>query len=199
VLRAIEHLTKQDGESYDEFIERVARHRLAARVKLLDLAHNSDLSRLPSPSPKDHDRVHKYQRATQRLQAVLSTRSLYVVLDAESRQRARDLSTLEVIKADHVTLAHRVDPATYDASWIPGTPGDTVQLRATHRVRSNEVEALVVELAGSSVRPQDGATLHLTLCRSLEARSRDANTLLASADREPMQFALSGSITWVED
>jgi len=72
VLHALDALTKREHESYHDFIERVAANGLATRVKLLDLEHNSDLSRLPSPTDQDRARVEKYQRASQRLLQVLA-------------------------------------------------------------------------------------------------------------------------------
>lgn len=56
-------LTKGKGEDYSEYIERVFRNPLATRIKLSDLEHNSDLSRLPEVTEKDRQRHTKYQRA----------------------------------------------------------------------------------------------------------------------------------------
>ncbi|MBX3272482.1 MAG: HD domain-containing protein [Sandaracinaceae bacterium] len=68
VLAALERLTRLEGEPYEDFIERVAEHPLARRVKLLDLADNADLSRIPAPSESDRARVEKYRRAIARLE-----------------------------------------------------------------------------------------------------------------------------------
>jgi len=62
-LNAIDSLTKRDGETYQAFIERAARDPMARRVKLADLAENSDLSRLGTPSQKDLERIAKYREA----------------------------------------------------------------------------------------------------------------------------------------
>lgn len=69
ILAAIDALTKREGETYQAFIERAARDRLARRVKLADLAENSDLSRIDSPSQNDLERVEKYRKAAEYLTA----------------------------------------------------------------------------------------------------------------------------------
>ncbi|MBL0843120.1 HD domain-containing protein [Pseudomonas mediterranea] len=70
VLAAIDSLTKREGETYQAFIERAGRDPLARRVKLADLAENSDLSRLDRPSQNDLERVEKYRKAAEYLSAL---------------------------------------------------------------------------------------------------------------------------------
>lgn len=199
-LRALDHLTRRPDEAYDDFIERVARHRLATRVKLLDLADNSDLSRLAAPTEADFARLAKYRRATARLEIELARRCLYVELDASSRERVAALATLPVLRGHHVTLAYRVDPEEFSPEWVPGgfAPGSSVELAATHVVRSDLVEVLIVEIAGTHQRPLDGGTLHLTVSRAPEARSRDANQVLEQGARVPLSLPLRGTICWVD-
>jgi (p)ppGpp synthase/HD superfamily hydrolase len=67
---AVEALTKTPGEDYDAFIERAGKNALARKVKLADLADNSDRSRFRVISPKDEARFAKYQRAKERLEAI---------------------------------------------------------------------------------------------------------------------------------
>lgn len=67
IVVAVCRLTRDDGESYDHFIGRVAEDELATEVKLADLAHNSDLDRLDTITDKDWDRYAKYQNARSRL------------------------------------------------------------------------------------------------------------------------------------
>ncbi|MDU9032670.1 HD domain-containing protein [Pseudomonas corrugata] len=69
ILAAIDSLTKREGETYQAFIERAGRDPLARRVKLADLAENSDLSRIDSPSQNDLERVEKYRKAAEYLTA----------------------------------------------------------------------------------------------------------------------------------
>jgi (p)ppGpp synthase/HD superfamily hydrolase len=70
VLIAVDSLTKREGETYQAFIERAARDPIARRVKLADLAENSDLSRISEPSQKDLERIEKYRKATDYLTAL---------------------------------------------------------------------------------------------------------------------------------
>lgn len=69
LIDALVALTKQRGESYDAFIQRVKRNPIATRVKLADIADNSDLSRLQNPTEKDYARLEKYHRAARELTA----------------------------------------------------------------------------------------------------------------------------------
>ena len=62
IVEALVLLTHRSCDSYDEYIQRLRSNRLAARVKLADLRHNSDLSRLPVINPKDLARTEKYRR-----------------------------------------------------------------------------------------------------------------------------------------
>ncbi|MBF0192658.1 MAG: GTP pyrophosphokinase [Magnetococcales bacterium] len=70
VLEALDHLTHRPDESYEAYIERIAPHPLARRVKLLDLEDNMDIRRLASPmTERDQARLQKYQRSWERLRA----------------------------------------------------------------------------------------------------------------------------------
>lgn len=72
VVDAIDALTRREGESYDDFIDRVSANPLAARIKVRDLQDNLDVSRLPSLGDKDARRVAKYHRALMQLKATIS-------------------------------------------------------------------------------------------------------------------------------
>jgi hypothetical protein len=64
MLMALNALTRRKGESYEDFIDRVRQNELARRVKLSDLADNSDTSRLNRPlTPADRARLERYWRA----------------------------------------------------------------------------------------------------------------------------------------
>lgn len=71
VVNAVDCLTKREGESYEDFIERISKNDLAVKVKIEDIKDNLDLSRLESITPKDLDRVIKYHKALQKLESVL--------------------------------------------------------------------------------------------------------------------------------
>jgi (p)ppGpp synthase/HD superfamily hydrolase len=63
IVDAVEALTKVKGEPYSIYLERVKRSPLATKVKISDLIHNSDLSRLSSVTDADIKRTEKYKKA----------------------------------------------------------------------------------------------------------------------------------------
>lgn len=63
IVEAIDRLSRREDETYREFILRIKENRLAARVKILDLQDNMDLTRIKKPSEKDQKRLLKYSRA----------------------------------------------------------------------------------------------------------------------------------------
>ena len=63
-------LTHNNEESYDDYINRVANNETARIVKLADLQHNMDLSRLPTVTEKDLKRKRKYEKAYQYLKSL---------------------------------------------------------------------------------------------------------------------------------
>ena len=63
VVTTVQLLTKQTGQDYQTYLQAVKSNPLACRVKLADLKHNSDLSRLTSIAEKDRERLKKYKKA----------------------------------------------------------------------------------------------------------------------------------------
>ena len=63
VLEAVDCLTHREGESYQEFVERVRTNPLARQVKVADLEDNMNLRRMGQVGPKDLERLEKYHRA----------------------------------------------------------------------------------------------------------------------------------------
>lgn len=63
VITAISIMTHKRGMPYMDYIKIVKKNPMARIVKLADLEHNCDLSRLPVVTEKDHKRVEKYQKA----------------------------------------------------------------------------------------------------------------------------------------
>ncbi len=199
-LRALERLTRRPGETYDAFIDRIARDRLATRVKLLELEDSAARSR-PSATGVDQARRAECLRATERLQHELAKRSLRLVLDEESRRRVASHASLPVLKARHVTLVHRVHPHDFSAEWIPGghQVGNPVGFRATCAVHDSDLEVFGVEVAGVQTRPDTGARLYLTVSRARTERPRSAARLLERAAPSPLELELSGRIQWADD
>lgn len=63
VSDAVSAITKVKGESYDKYLSRVKANPIARLVKIADLTHNMDLSRLPVVTEKDLARKEKYVKA----------------------------------------------------------------------------------------------------------------------------------------
>lgn len=60
-------LTHNKEEDYYEYIKRIANNKLATVVKIADLKHNSDISRLDNVSEKDIVRNEKYRKSIEYL------------------------------------------------------------------------------------------------------------------------------------
>ncbi len=60
IITGILALTKQNGESYKNYKEKVLANPDAMLVKQSDLRHNSDITRLKGITQKDIDRMAKY-------------------------------------------------------------------------------------------------------------------------------------------
>ena len=125
---------------------------------------------------------------------------LEVQLDAASRERVLALARHPVLRGGHVTLAFGVERGDFSDSWVPGSAqvGEQVQLRAVAEYHDDRVQALQVEMAGSSTRPQDQGVLHVTVSRTEAGQSKDSNQLLRTGTPEPLALALAGTIAWVD-
>ena len=66
IAEAVDVLTHRDGESYDEYILKIKANPLACKVKLSDIEHNMDVTRLAGNSEamkRYDDRRKKYEHA----------------------------------------------------------------------------------------------------------------------------------------
>lgn len=61
IIDAIRSITKCNGEDYNDYITRVKQNPIARKVKIEDLKHNMDLSRISEPCEKDYKRIEKYK------------------------------------------------------------------------------------------------------------------------------------------
>lgn len=64
VLSSLDALTRRNNETYDEFINRIIKNKIASHIKLADLRDNMDLSRIKNPIQKDYERIEKYRKAS---------------------------------------------------------------------------------------------------------------------------------------
>jgi (p)ppGpp synthase/HD superfamily hydrolase len=62
IIEGIRALTKQRGQTYDEYKHQVFANKDAMRVKMCDLRHNSDIRRLKGITEKDVARIAKYHQ-----------------------------------------------------------------------------------------------------------------------------------------
>lgn len=69
ILAALISVTKLPNETYDEFVLRAASNPIGRRVKLADLADNSEISRINNPTSKDYARLEKYRHAIEIIKA----------------------------------------------------------------------------------------------------------------------------------
>ena len=67
VVEAVKTLTKGVDEDYMQYIDKISQNKLATAVKLADLSHNIDISRIENPGAEDYARVEKYRAAMKRL------------------------------------------------------------------------------------------------------------------------------------
>lgn len=63
VVNALDCLTHRDDEDYDTYIRRVATNHDATMVKIADLEHNSNITRMKGLRRKDFERMEKYQKS----------------------------------------------------------------------------------------------------------------------------------------
>lgn len=69
VVLAVVALSREEGETYAEFIERVVLNPLARRIKILDVEDNMILQRLPELTKPDMQLMARYHRAWLRLKS----------------------------------------------------------------------------------------------------------------------------------
>jgi (p)ppGpp synthase/HD superfamily hydrolase len=63
IVDALSAVTRNDGESYEDFIMRSKQNPISRVVKLHDLEDNLDVRRLERITEKDSERINKYLKA----------------------------------------------------------------------------------------------------------------------------------------
>lgn len=61
VINAVEAITKKENESRVEYLKRLSKNDIAVKVKIADLKHNSDITRIPNPTISDIIRSQRYK------------------------------------------------------------------------------------------------------------------------------------------
>ncbi|MGU8716832.1 GTP pyrophosphokinase [Clostridium perfringens] len=67
IVIAVEILTKPKNQKYMDYIENIKSNNIAKKVKLIDLKHNMDLTRLSEIYDNDLKRTMKYFEAYKKL------------------------------------------------------------------------------------------------------------------------------------
>lgn len=70
VIAALRQMTHDENVPYMEYIEKIRNNPIAKVVKLVDLRHNSDLTRLDHVTEKDLKRKKKYEQAIRLLSSL---------------------------------------------------------------------------------------------------------------------------------
>ena len=70
IIAALRVLTKKENDDYVMYIKRVKTNKLATKVKIKDLEHNRDLTRLDEVTDKDRKRSIKYWEAIRYLEDI---------------------------------------------------------------------------------------------------------------------------------
>lgn len=70
IVDAVCILTRNDDVSYDKYIDDIvdSNNLIAIDVKMKDLEHNMDISRIPNPTDEDYERMEKYKKSYKKLQ-----------------------------------------------------------------------------------------------------------------------------------
>ena len=67
IIESLKLLNHNKNEEYFDYIKKIATNNIARSVKIADLKHNMDLTRLEEITDKDIERVKKYQKCLEYL------------------------------------------------------------------------------------------------------------------------------------
>ena len=68
VVEVLMLLTHEDGVDYFDYVKALAPNPIARKVKLSDLRHNSDITRINEVTEKDLQRIEKYKKVIEYLE-----------------------------------------------------------------------------------------------------------------------------------
>lgn len=68
IIKAILAVTKQEGETYEDFVKRASKNPISCNVKIADIKDNLDVSRLSEVKEKEAARLNKYIKALEFLE-----------------------------------------------------------------------------------------------------------------------------------
>lgn len=125
---------------------------------------------------------------------------LAIELDDVSRALVRGLAMYEEVRGDHVTLAYAKDGEAFSPEWIPGDRqlGDSIEFETRGFSVTEDIQVLVIAIDGTSKRPFDGGTLHITVSKRQGVPSTQANEAILNVTLVPFTRNLKGSVTWLQ-
>lgn len=90
ISEALKALTRLPNEEYNDFIVRVSKNLYARRVKIADIEHNMDLTRLNSINEKDIKRFMKYKRCKEFLECHINYTFEFTWLDKTTSKEEKN-------------------------------------------------------------------------------------------------------------
>lgn len=69
IVNSIRILTKTEEVSYEDYLKAVKEDSNARCVKMADIRHNMDISRIAEPTAQDFARIEKYKKALEFLES----------------------------------------------------------------------------------------------------------------------------------
>ena len=76
IVDALTFLTRQEDVDYFDYVKNIGTNEIATKVKIADLEHNSDLTRLNEITDNDLMRVEKYHKCLEYLREIQHIRDL---------------------------------------------------------------------------------------------------------------------------
>lgn len=67
LVEAVDAMTRREGESYADFVDRASRHPIARAVKIADLRDNLEMSCIADPEESNAQQAQKYLQALETL------------------------------------------------------------------------------------------------------------------------------------
>lgn len=148
VLEALRLLTRDSHTHYLDYVVKLRKNPLARRVKLADLAHNSDLNRLDHVTAQDRQRVLKYRMA----QAILEDDWF-----DEAQEKFRKVLPLSLDQPLYLSVfydrrgvveKYSIDIEAAEDSHYELDPGQAEKLRVALHPGGTLPQVLAGELAG---------------------------------------------------
>lgn len=89
VVKALQHITRDPQETYEQYIDRVVHDNLAIRVKLHDLADKMDLLHVQQLDPADLKRYNKQLAAYHRMKKLVEEAKANMPLQVNALRKVR--------------------------------------------------------------------------------------------------------------